>query len=170
MKKWVIFLVLGLIALAFIVAIAIYLKDKMPEDFEVYYEYTQCGLQRFNSLNNLYSKTICDNEKVTSSLLNYTLNLSNEDKKMIYESVVKNDFFSLFDEVILNESGSLSSGCTPSSRVIIEINSNGKFKRVSADCGDDRKQGIGAISRTIREVISKKEQEMNIPQANCLCF
>ena len=170
MKKWVIFLVLGLVVLAFIVAIAIYPKDKMPEDFEIYYEYTGCWMQIFNSLNNSYSKTICDNEKGTSSLLNYTLNLSLEDKKIIYNSVVENDFFSLSDDIISNGPGPVSRGCIPSSTLIIRVNSSGKFKKVRADCVSGGNSGIGAISQAIREVISEKEQEMNIPRDDCICF
>ena len=170
MKKWVVFLALGLVALAFIGAIVIYTKDKIPEDFGIYYESLSCGVQIFNSVNSLYSKTICDNAKGTSSLLTYTLNLTLDDKEVIYNSVVENDFFSLSDDVISNGSGPVSRGCIPSSTLIIRVNSSGKFKKVRADCVSGGNSGIGAISQAIREVISEKEQEMNIPRDDCICF
>lgn len=134
----------------------------MPKDFDIYYSFGVGEKNIFDTKNDLWIKDmVCDPS------LNYTVALTQNEKKVIYEAIVKNDFFSLKENMLPSSGVS----CEPSSGLTLQVTADEKTKTVRWMCGYSESNPdylkLKSITNTIQNIISKKESEMSVPEPKC---
>lgn len=135
----------------------------MPKDFEFYYSF---GVHEGNILdtkNNLYVKDmVCD------PLRSFTVALNENEKREIYYTIVKNNFYRLKENMVpfLGRAQ-----CEPGYGYTLKTTVNQKTKNVRWICGYSMKDPdylkFQNIIDVIYNIISNKEKEMSIPTPRC---
>lgn len=100
--------------------------------------------------------------------LKVTVTLSEDEKKVIYTTVMENHFFELKENM---SSDLVGVRCQPSSSLKLQVTLDKNTKTVKFECGypenDPDYLKLKNIADTIQRIISQKEKEMAIPQPIC---
>ncbi len=136
----------------------------LPKDFELYYSFGVNESNILDTKNNLYKKDmVCD------SPLSFTVKLSENEKKEIYNTIAKNNFFNLKENML--PSGGVAA-CLPGFGFTLRVTANEKTKTIRWICGypedDPDYLKLKNITNVIDNVILQKEKEMSIPEPRCV--
>lgn len=145
------------------------LKNReVSEENEIYYSFGVGEKNILDTKNNLYIKDmICDLVK------EYTIQLSDGEKTIIYNSIKENDLFNIKDE--LTENCDTEGKCfnvEPISTSTLKITLNGVTKIIKwsanyIETGDPDLKKFMKVVKVIQNIISQKEKEKRIEQPQC---
>ncbi|MBS3143003.1 hypothetical protein J4464_06460 [Candidatus Woesearchaeota archaeon] len=147
-------------------------KVEIPSEptsqFDIYYSSGVGEKNILDTKNNRYVKDmVCD------PLREYTVQLTESEKTVIYASIVQNDLFNVKDEFTKNCDWRGCRGMNPLSTITLKITVDEKTKTIkwSADYINMKKdpevKRFLNVTNTIRDIIVDKENEMNIEKPKC---
>jgi hypothetical protein len=166
---------LGLLALLIIAIIAISgctQKVQIPNEptyqFDIYYSFGVGEINILDTKNNLYTKDmVCDPSK------EYDFKLTDYEKTEIHNSILQNDLFNIKDDFTENcdESG-ICQEVTPLSTATLIITIDEKIETIKYSANyifpdDPELQKFQNVVMVIQDIISQKEEEMNIKPPTC---
>ncbi len=168
-------IILGLLALLIITIIVISgctQKVQIPSEptsqFDIYYSFGVGEKNILDTKNNLYTKDmICDPSK------EYDFKLTDSEKTEIHNSILQNDLFNIKEDFTeyCDERGICKSvGPLSTATLIITTDEKSKTIKYSADYifkDDPELQKFQNVVRVIQDIISQKEEKMNIEQPKC---
>ncbi len=144
------------------------LKSREIEENEIYYSFGIGEKNILDTKNNLYVKDmVCDPAK------EYTFQLSNGEKTIIYNSIKENDLFQIKDELTKNcNSKGECFNVEPLSTSTLKITLNGATKTIKwsanyFETDDPDLKKFQNVTRVIQDIISQKEKEIKIEQPKC---
>ena len=165
---------LGLLALLIITIIfisgctqKIQIPSEPTSQFDIYYSFGVGEKNILDTKNNLYVKDmVCDPSK------EYDFKLTDSEKTEIHNSILQNDLFNIKDEFTKNCGLSGCQEVTPLSTATLKITVDDKTKIIKWSANyifkdDPELQKFQNVVRVIQDIISQKEEEMNIEQPTC---
>jgi len=141
------------------------------KNFNVYYSFGIDGAQQniLDTKNNSYVKDmVCESSK------QYSVELTQKQKKAIYDSVISNNLMNFKNDFTENcDKKGICSSVSPLGIATLEISLNGKTKTINykedyANKKDKNFKKFLAVKKAIEKIISEIEKENNIEQPeNC---
>ena len=144
------------------------MPKEIPQNFSIRYSF---GVEEKNVVDtskNMYMKDmVCDPSQ------DYEIVLDAEDLNKIYEALLENDLFSIKEDLTQNcDALGQCVEVTPLSSVTltVSINANKKTVKWRANYYNQNDPDVAKfreIQSTIEEIISEKEEELEIPEPRC---
>lgn len=170
-KSSLISLTLFIIAIIFFISgctTKVQIPSEPSSQFDIYYSFGVGENNVLDTKNNLYVKDmICD------PLKEYDFQLTEPEKSEIYNSILENDLFNIKDEFIKScYLGGICQQVTPLSTATLKITVNGKTTAIKWSANyinreDPELKKFQNVEKIIQNIISQKEEEMNIKQPTC---
>lgn len=147
-------------------------KVELPKasisQFDIYYSFGVGEKNILDTKNNLYVK-----DMVCNSSKEYDLQLAESEKTEIYNSILENDLFNIKEEFTENcDWKVICQEVTPLSTATLKITVDDKIKTIKwsanyIDKDDPELKKFQNVVKSIRDIISQKEKDMNIEQPKC---
>ena len=136
--------------------------------FDIYYSFGVGEENIFDTKNNLYVKDmVCEDPR------QYTIKLSDNEKNRIYNSIIENDLLNIKEDFTENcNLLGICKGVTPLSTSTLKIEFHGETKAIKWSANyyrnnDPDLNKFRSVEAIIRDLISRKEAELNIEQPKC---